>query len=832
MLSIGAMGHGQGAYYTSLGREDYYVAGGEPPGRWHGRGAAQLGLGGRVTAEQLAQLMKGYHPGDGRALIQNAGAKEHQPGWDCTFSAPKSVSVLWSQASDEVRQEIQEAHQRAVSAALDYLQDTAAITRRGKGGHIRESAGLVVARFEHGTSRAQDPQLHEHVLVLNVGTRADGTTGTIESKPTYRAKMTAGAIYRAEFSFQLEARLGLVTERKGPAFEVSGVGREVTREFSKRRTEIEEVLDELGLTSAAAAAKITLTTRQVKEHKPREQLFEEWQERGAELGWGPQEAQALLFQPDRHQPHVELPEALDRAGKRVTEQQSWFTQDQFLRFAAEEAQCRGLPASVVRRGAAEHLETSPEMVPLGMRHDEQVYTTREMLRLEAGLLDKVERSRQQPTPAVSEAILSRVMDAQQTLSEEQRAALQHITTGEGRMQVVAGMAGTGKTTMLKAARQAWELDGFEVRGCALQGKAAQGLDQESGIPSATLHRTLIELETGRLVLNDRSVIILDEAGMVGTRLMGRLVELTEQAGARLVLVGDVRQLQPIEAGGPLLEIQERLGASELTEIRRQRDSWAREAVHQFARGEADQALQAYAERGLLTVTADRKEALTALVEAWKAGGVRSPGEQQIFTGVREEATVLNHLAQAERCKAGVLGQESIPAPGGGVFRQGDRVMFTQNNSLLGVKNGSVGEVLWVHPESNQIGVQLDRGPWLRVPLDEYEHVRLGYAMTTHKGQGITVERSFVLAGGPLTCREIAYVQGSRARETTRIFVDQAEAGEHLTQLVKSMQTSRQKTMAHALLDRQPPAAPDSARHRHRPQPQPQSERDRGPRLER
>lgn len=193
MLSIGAMGAGQSVYYTGLSREDYYLAGGEPPGLWLGEGARDLGLTGRVDAPALSRLFDGAHPREDRALIQNAHAKDHQPGWDLTFSAPKSVSVLWSQADPATRKTIQDAHFAAVQAGLSYIEANTT-TRRGKGGFLKEDAHLIIATFEHGTSRAQDPQLHTHCLVLNVCTRADGTSGTLESKPIYQSKMAAGAL--------------------------------------------------------------------------------------------------------------------------------------------------------------------------------------------------------------------------------------------------------------------------------------------------------------------------------------------------------------------------------------------------------------------------------------------------------------------------------------------------------------------------------------------------------------------------------------------------------------------------------------------------------------
>jgi len=159
MLSISAMSGGQGAYYTTLAREDYYLAGGEPPGVWVGRGAEVLTLSGHVDKEQLARLFAGFSPKTDNALVQNAGSDTHRPGWDLTFSAPKSVSVLWSQADREMANEIRAAQQDSVEKAIGYLEENAAFTRRGKAGHLHERTKLLVSTFEHGTSRAQDPQL-------------------------------------------------------------------------------------------------------------------------------------------------------------------------------------------------------------------------------------------------------------------------------------------------------------------------------------------------------------------------------------------------------------------------------------------------------------------------------------------------------------------------------------------------------------------------------------------------------------------------------------------------------------------------------------------------
>jgi Ti-type conjugative transfer relaxase TraA len=391
-------------------------------------------------------------------------------------------------------------------------------------------------------------------------------------------------------------------------------------------------------------------------------------------------------------------------------------------------------------------------------------------------------------------------------ADEQAHALRHITESGGGIRVVSGIAGTGKTTLLHAARLAWELEGFQVHGAALAGQAASGLSREAGIASDTLHRTLLDLENGKLTLGPKSVLVVDEAGMVGTRMMRRTVEFTARAGALLVLTGEERQIQSIEAGGGFSAIKKRVGSANLVEIKRQREEWAREAVKDFADGESGKGLRAYAERGLVTVADDRRQAMEALVEAWKEQGLRNPGEQFILTGTRLEAAILNRMIQQERRNAGLLSGESVSVPDTNeTLAAGDRILFIRKSRLYGVENGTQGDVVAVDfgPDTGtaSLTVRTDSGDQVRFALQDYAHVRPGYASTTHKKQGGTTERTYILAGGSMQDRELSYVQASRARGDTRIFIDAEEAGENLTRIARRMSQSRQKEMAHTIQER-------------------------------
>lgn len=852
MLSIGAMGGGQGTYYVGLAAEDYYLAGGEPPGRWLGRGAEGLGLAGQVERESFLRLFAGFDA-EGSPLVQNAGSARRQPGWDLTFSAPKSVSATWAVANPQTRHAIQEAHFRALDGALKYLEE-GATTRRGHGGAEKEPARLIVATFEHGTSRAQDPQLHTHCLVLNLGLRADGTTGALESQGFYRSKMAAGALYRAELSRELEG-LGFAIVREGKTFEIAGVPSALQVEFSKRRMEIEARLDQSGhgsgQGSARAAAFAALDTRQVKEHRAREELFGEWREAGARHGFTPEQVQearlAELRRGDieKREPQAELADALKNAIEKISRDKSHFSERDLVRAVAEEAPGRGLSAAQITAGAQAALaqaegKQSQNLVALGEWKGEARYSTRELVQIERALIATAEQMAGDTRHQVEHRsyLLGMLRAEEQAdqrakgqgsvngspvsgpqMSEEQRRGLAHLTKASGRVAVLSGMAGTGKTFLLEAAREAWEAQGFTVRGAAVAGKAARGLEEGAGISSQTLARLLRPENAAQL--DAKTVLVVDEAGMVGTRQMAQLLGVAARSGTKIVLVGDSRQLQAVEVGGPLQALEKRLGRAELSGIVRQREEWQRNAVKNFAEGRAMLALRAFQERGRLHVAEDSEGAKAALIRSWHQGGLKAPGDNLILAGTREEAHSLNRLAQEERRHAGLLGFRSVRL-GRDTIHEKDRVIFTKNSQSLGVQNGTMGTVQEIDLRSARLSVKLDGGDVISVPYRAYEDVALGYALTTHKAQGATVKNAFVLCGGPMADRETAYVQASRAREGTDFFAGkimvwnpEREMREEATlpELARQMSQSRQKDLAHTVLWGQSPRQEDAPQQR-------------------
>ena len=296
MLSISLPLHGVGHadYYLRLTQKDYYLAEGNEPGQWFGRGAEKLGLRGEVESQVFEHLLWGRSPDGRQALVQNAGDPDRQTAWDLTFSAPKSVSVVWSQAGEAVRDEIVAGHQRAVETALNFVEETTGLTRRGQGGQRMESADLTFATFLHYSSRALDPLVHTHALLINLAVRRDGTTGALWSEEFFRAKLAAGAVYQVQLAAELRQRLGLVTKPARIGFQLAGVSREVCRAFSQRRQKIEGKLAEVGRQDAQTAKWATLGTRPPKAAVSREELLAAWRSRGAQHGWNEARVNDLL----------------------------------------------------------------------------------------------------------------------------------------------------------------------------------------------------------------------------------------------------------------------------------------------------------------------------------------------------------------------------------------------------------------------------------------------------------------------------------------------------------------------------------------------------------
>lgn len=397
------------------------------------------------------------------------------------------------------------------------------------------------------------------------------------------------------------------------------------------------------------------------------------------------------------------------------------------------------------------------------------YTTRELLRLEAEMANRSIWLSQQSSHGVRPTVLEATFGRHERLSEEQKAAIEHVTGGE-RIAAVIGRAGAGKTTMMRAAREAWEAAGYRVVGGALAGKAAEGLEKEAGIVSRTLSSWQLRWSQGRGQLDKKTIFVLDEAGMVSSRQMDLFVEAVTRGGAKLVLVGDTEQLQPIEAGAAFRAIADRIGYAELETIYRQREQWMRDASIDLARGNVGKALAAYQSNCKMIGLELKADAVTNLISDWNRE--YDPAKSTlILAHLRRDVRMLNELARAKLIERGIIEQGFVfnTADGNRNFAAGDQIVFLNNEGAIGVKNGMLGTVVEAAP--GRLVAVIGEGEHLRQVIVEqrfYNNVDHGYATTVHKSQGATVDRVKVLASLSLD-RHLTYVAMTRHREDLGVY---------------------------------------------------------------
>ncbi|MHC1550170.1 Ti-type conjugative transfer relaxase TraA [Phyllobacterium sp. K27] len=397
------------------------------------------------------------------------------------------------------------------------------------------------------------------------------------------------------------------------------------------------------------------------------------------------------------------------------------------------------------------------------------YSTRAMIRLEATMVRQALWLSNRDGHAVLEAALATTFRRHERLSEEQKTAIARIA-GPARIAAVVGRAGAGKTTMMKAAREAWELAGYRVVGGALAGKAAEGLQNEAGIHSRTLASWERRWNRGRDVLESKTVFVMDEAGMVASKQMAGFVDTVVRAGAKIVLVGDPEQLQPIEAGAAFRAIVDRIGYAELETIYRQREDWMRKASLDLARGNVEKALTAYNANVRITGTRLKAEAVERLIGDWNHDYDQTK-TTLILAHLRRDVRMLNGMAREKLVERGIVGEGHLFKTADGIrqFDSGDQIVFLKNETSLGVKNGMIGHV--VEAAHNRIVAAVGEGDqrW-QVVVEQrfYSNLDHGYATTIHKSQGATVDRVKVLASLSLD-RHLTYVAMTRHREDLQLY---------------------------------------------------------------
>ena len=782
MLSVGKMAVGQQSYYLRLaaGVEDYYTGRGEAPGRWLGRGSPLLGLDGDVDREDLTAVLEGRPPGDDMQRLTRA----RLPGLDFTFRAPKSVSLLYALGEPAVPGEVVAAHEAAVDAAVGYLEREVCLSRRRTDGvqHQVPGEGFVAAGFRHQTSRAGDPTLHTHVLIANMTRMGDRRWGALHSRPMYRHAKTAGFLYQAQLRAELTRRLGVewLPVVNGCA-DITGIPRHVVEVFSQRRAEILDLMEARAEHSARAAQSAALDSRRAKDYDvDPATLRADWAQRATAAGFGPPEIAGLLDRGVEREPLGWPPEMLFdtlASPDGVTEHASTFGRRDLVREIAGRMP-EGADITLIEDLADEFL-TDRRLVAVGEVAGEVRWTTVELLATEQRILDRAHHLRHTGAGIASSETVEAVLAGRPSISPEQAAMVRHLTTSGAGIDPVVGAAGTGKTYTLDAARHAWEASGHMVVGAALSARAAAELSAGSGIESMTVTRLLHQLRTNQIRLDHTSVVVIDESGMVGTRTLDALSARTAAAGAKLVLVGDTAQLPEIDAGGTFRALTEQTPPVQLVENRRQIHPWEIAALDHLRHQRTPDAVNAYATHDRIVTAETGDDLRQRLVEDW----FDAPGTNNIMIASRRvDVADLNHRARTLLEAAGRLGH---PDPsldirlrvGTREFAVGDQVMAVDRNQWdLDIVNGDIGLITRIDPKDRSITFLVERvGAERTMPADRLALGLLdhGYARTTYKTQGATVDRAFILAGDGDLDRQAGYTALSRGRLENRLYIPTA-----------------------------------------------------------
>ena len=715
------------SYYEA---DDYYAGDGLSPSEWQGKGADELGLSGDIDRDQFRDLLDGK-VADQQLGTTRGGQLEHRPGWDVTLSAPKSVSIMAEVAGDR---RLIAAHGAAVKTALAHVEQHMAATRIRDGGTVnREATGnFIIASFQHGTSRAQDPQLHTHNVILNATKGEDGTWRSLEPRAIYQLQKQIGAIYRQELALKVR-ELGYDIETgKDSMFEIKGVSDQVMAAFSTCSAEIEAALGERGTTrdEASAAEKqiAALDTRQAKVATDHASLVKDWRETADRAGFGI-EARIALFNtaeateasPDHKASvavHGEMTaeRAISHASEKLGERQSVFSasdlQEEAGRFGLGKVSYGQIVQAV--DGAAKQGDLLARTYVDRRGAEFSGFTTRNNLETETKLLRIEAAGRGVLSPIASrmdaaKAVASAAADAKRIgfdWNADQRNATAQLLTSRNRITALQGYAGTAKTTTVLATfAQEAEARGLQVTALAPTASAAMVLGEALGTRGDTVARHLVSPE--RNSGSKSAVWIVDEASLLSARDTAKLFEQAEKQNARVILVGDVKQLGSVEAGAAFAQLQGAgMETAKLGEIVRQTNVSTKEAVLATIEGDARKALAALDRGGgRIMENPDRADRFAAIAKDYAALDKATRAKTLVIEPSREGRDALTGEIRAALTNSGALTGPSVvvqslvakgltraEARDPASYDKGDMVRFTRDYADKGVSRGETYRV--------------------------------------------------------------------------------------------------------------------------------------------
>lgn len=677
-------------YYAE---SDYYTSGDKEQivSEWEGEGAKDLGVSGEVDIKQFKDIMDGILP-TGEILGKNSkgGSKDHKKGWDLTFSAPKSVSILALAGGDD---RLVKAHQQASKSALGFMQDNLISTRQSIKGNVKQikTGNIIAASFLHTTSRSLDPQLHTHNVVMNATKRADGQWRSIESRNIYDSSMLLGQIYRSELA-GLVKTLGyeITTNPKTGTFDIKGVPNEVKKSFSKRREEIKAAVKEFGYSTAKGFDKAAVRTRSSKKDVPKSEIDKAWRNELAELGYSPQEVinsakdraneinekqemnnrgeNSKTTDPstgsDRDNKNVFSSSKLTEAAlsdvtfafKNLAEREAVFEKEELIKKTMQWGVGNNSIGSIMK--AIDHLVQKGPIIPSEI-DGKQAFTTEKAFKKEKYIQRIMHAGKGTYKPIASRSIINEAV-AGKGFEKGQEEAVRLILSSKDRLVGIQGFAGTGKTYMLDTVREVIESKGLQVRGFAPTGTAAEQLEKDSGIKSQTLASHLYSLQNTKKTESAKDQVwVVDESSLMNSNDAADLLTYSKASGARIVMSGDRHQIGSIDWGKPFHQlVRGGMKSAEMKEIRRQKDSPNLLAgVHYSIDNKPAKALEKIKDT---VVEVDNKDdRIGLLVKHYLSLSPNERQEMLVLIPDNETRTEVNKMIRAGLQKEGIVGKDAI-----------------------------------------------------------------------------------------------------------------------------------------------------------------------------
>lgn len=756
--------------------------------------AIELGIKAKMQIKDLENIFNGFDKYD-NPLIKNAGDKNHIKGWDLTFSAPKPVSIVWARASSDLQVSIREAHHFAVTESIKFLEKKAAYARVKQGGKYKDKTlGFAAVIFEHYRSRANEMQLHSHVLIPNLTLRNDQNWAAIDSRVLFSWIKAATQIYRSQLAMSLR-KVGFKVERveETDCFTLSGVPLDVCKYFSSRSKEIRCKTEELGLETVGTNTKnkIAIYSRLPKTKINLPSLLYRWKSQMSNLGY---EEKDLIQSLSVDQTLLAEPLPILQLIKKLTLTKAVIHEQQIYECVATEAQFFHVELIDIFITVDEILKHKKLLKSRKLLTGKEIYTTRFMLNLENELVNLAIEMRKKhyylKPHLIRAAILKQEVALGFALSNEQKIAIKEVCRTS--LDILQGRAGAGKSTSMRAIRIAYESANYKVVGATIAKKAAIQLEKDTRIESFTLAQLLINMKRNIKRFN-KTVIVVDEAGLIPSAQLFELLINLKDSSSKLVLVGETEQLSAITHTGCFAYLSKMFGFGELHTIYRQKEMWSRELVTDLRMGNSHKAISTLEEKKLLHILNSQDDAHKCLIKNWESYIDANQSKQwAILASSWKDIKPLNELIREKLQLRGLVRSDIIEVDCVVSekyftlsFAINDRVRFTKNHYGKGFINGQTGTITAIEKVGNDVAftIQKDCGTVVTFLKSEYQDANdalnlvHAYAMTIYSCQGATIDGDTFILYDVYMGRAASYVAGSRHKDTCHWFVNGSKLDE-------------------------------------------------------